>query len=77
MRASHNICAIFRQKRLHTHTAHKFLLCGKDGHIPNRPNLPFHSTFFAYACGRQMKPKQHKKNDISLLGALCYEVPNG
>lgn len=54
-----NVVRLSGEKGLHTHTAHKFLLCGKDGR-----NSPAH-------------PPLLQSMRSCLLGALCYEVPNG
>lgn len=44
-----NVVRLSGKKGLHTHTAHKFLLCGKDGR--NSPSLPSAFTPLCYkAC---------------------------
>lgn len=40
-----NVVRLSGEKGLHTHTAHKFLLCGKDGR-----NSPAHSLLCYKAC---------------------------
>lgn len=57
-----NVVRLSGEKGLHTHTAHKFLLCGKDGR-----NSPAHPL---------PHPPLLQSMRSCLLGALCYEVPN-